>query len=52
MAKYLKKNNESVLFQGEKIKIDSKNRMYVDLEGKRTLLENIDGVIKLKEIRK
>jgi len=64
MAKYIRKYGKRVQFEGADIKLDSKNRMYVTFnddtyvegfgvvpKGKKTILHNIDGVIKIKGVK-
>ena len=48
MAKYYKKGGKKVEFNGHPIKIDTKNRMYIEVESKKTILENINGIIQIK----
>jgi len=61
MAKYIKKGGERVQFSGEDIRVDSKNRMYVEFKkdttvqgfgvipkGKKTYLENVNGSIQIQ----
>lgn len=62
MAKYIHSDGERVKFEGESIKLDSKNRMYVEFlvdttiinvgvipKGKKIILHNVEGVIRIKE---
>jgi len=61
MAKYVKKEGKRVRFYGAEIKLDSKNRMYVEFKedtevpnvgviakGQKTVLVNVNGNIQIK----
>lgn len=61
MAKYIKSGGKRVKFYGEDIKLDSKNRMYVEFKedttvhnvgvvpkGQKTILVNVNKCIQIK----
>ena len=49
MAKYLKQDGKNVPFMDDEVKVDTKGRLYIMVEGVKTEVKKVNGVILLKE---
>jgi len=48
MAKYLKEHGERVSFQGDEVRVDTKGRLYIFVDGKKTYVKKVNGIIHFK----